>query len=89
VRYPLDHFHVKTFSGPPCIMRMCIVQVDYDPLSDFLRECKVIPSNKLGMTASQKNAEFYVLLFGTSTRLWIPLRGQRSENRHFSVSFFD
>jgi hypothetical protein len=69
---------------------MCIVQGDvYESLCDFLRECKVISSNKLGRTVSQKNAELYVLPFGTSTRLWIPLTDERCEIRHFSVSIFD
>jgi hypothetical protein len=45
----------------------------YKPLSDCLRECKAIPSNKLGTTVWQKNAELYILLFGTSTKRWIPL----------------
>jgi hypothetical protein len=61
----------------------------YDLLNDFLRECKVIPSNRLGMAASEKNAVLYVLLFGTSAKLWIPLAGKRSEIKHFSVSFCD
>jgi hypothetical protein len=57
----------------------------YKPLSDFLRECNAIPSNKLDTTVSQKNAKLSVLPFGTSTKLWIPLTDQRSEIRHFSV----
>jgi hypothetical protein len=61
----------------------------YKPLSDFLWECKIISSNELGTAVSQKDAEFNVLPFGTSTRLWVVLRGQRSEMRHFSVSIFD
>jgi hypothetical protein len=61
----------------------------YKPLSDFLRECKAIPSNKHGTTISQKNAELYMLPFGTSTRLRIPLTEQRNEIRHFSLSIFE
>jgi hypothetical protein len=38
-------------------------------LCDFLQECKVIPSNKFGTTGPQKNAELYVLPFGTSAGL--------------------
>jgi hypothetical protein len=60
----------------------------YQPLSDFLRECEVILLNKFGTTVSQKNAELYVLPFGTSRRLWIPLTDQKSEVKHFSVSIF-
>jgi hypothetical protein len=82
-------FCVKTFSGSPCIMRTCIVQVDIWTLIDFLRECKVIPSNKHATTVSQKNAALYVLSVGISTRLCIPLTDQRKEIEHFSVSIFD
>jgi hypothetical protein len=32
----------------------------YQSLSDFLLECKILPSNKLDMTVLQKNAELYV-----------------------------
>jgi hypothetical protein len=60
----------------------------HEPLSDFLREYKEIPSKKLGTTVSQKNAELYVLPFRTLTRLWIPLTDQRSEIKHFSVLIF-
>jgi hypothetical protein len=58
----------------------------YKPLSDFLWEYKIIPPNKLGTTVSQKNVELYVLPFGTSTGLWIPLTDQRNEIRHFFAS---
>jgi hypothetical protein len=59
-----------------------------EPLSDFLREYKVIPSNKFGTIASQNKAELYALPSGTSTKLWMLLAGQRSEMRHFSASIF-
>jgi hypothetical protein len=85
VRSPLDPFWVKPFSGSPCIRGHVLSRWVVNPLSDFLRECKGIPSNKLGMTVSQKNAELYMVPFGTSSRLWIPLTDQRSEIRHFSV----
>jgi hypothetical protein len=36
-----------------------------------------------------KNAELYVLPFGISTKLWIPLTNQRSEIKRFSVLILD
>jgi hypothetical protein len=60
----------------------------YKPVSDCLRECKTIPSNKFSTTVSQKNAELYVMPFGTSTRLLITLTDQRSGIKHFVVSIF-
>jgi hypothetical protein len=60
----------------------------YKALNDFLRECEVIPPNKLGTTVPQKNVAFYLLPFGISTRLWIPLTGQKNEMGDFSVLIF-
>jgi hypothetical protein len=87
VRYALDCFCMKTFSGSLCIMRTCITRWTYQHLRDFLRKGKVIPSNKLGMTVLQKNVELYALLSGTPTRLWILLTTKEVKLVLFRVIF--
>jgi hypothetical protein len=47
---------VKTFNGSPWFVRTCIVQVYVSTVEWLLRECKVIPSSKLGTAVSQKDA---------------------------------
>jgi hypothetical protein len=60
----------------------------YKSMSDFLQEREAIPSNKLGSTMLQKDAEMSALPFRISTRLWIPLTDQTNKIRHFSVPIF-
>jgi hypothetical protein len=69
VRYPLDRFARRHSVDQFALCGPALSRWMYKPLSDFLRECNAIPSNKLDTTVSQKNAKLSVLPFRTSTKL--------------------